>query len=241
MCPYCRIGLSNLNSGRPFVRACSTCGWWLALKEDEACSSTRYGQYGSWTRYGALSILKDLSSIPHPAPLEEIGRYLAAKWSDDVSAVTPWQFEDVATSVLAPEGWEIRATARTRDGGIDAVFEGPTGQLACLEAKHWRGKVGVKELRAFLGAMFGLAQQRSHDGNMIGLFACTSEATADAREFVDLTQVTPYRIELYDAQRFLDALRLRMSPAYRSYEHWCDTVGVVNYHFMEKEGPTYLP
>ena len=148
--------------------------------------------------------------------------------------VDPYQFEDVASSVLRPDGWLMKKTARTRDGGMDAIFEGPSGELACLEAKRWGRKVTVKEIRAFCGVLVD-------NGIVRGLFASASEVTQPARDFAERSLKRVNRIELYDGPRFLEALRLRQEPVYRSYEHWRETVGAMELHYIEREGPTYLP
>ena len=92
----------------------------------------------------------------------------------------------------------------------------------------------MSEVRAFLGALVD-------SGITKGFFASTSPVTAPARDLAKRTDSKPYRIELFDGPRFIKALRLKQKPVYISFNHWQDTIGNVEYAYMESEGPTYLP
>lgn len=67
----------------------------------------------------------------------------------------PRQFEELTAEILASQGWHVRLTSATRDGGYDifGISKNPTKRWLIECKRYGRGrKVGVEEVRALYGA-----------------------------------------------------------------------------------------
>jgi len=111
---------------------------------------------------------------------------LAAELLERVKAKRPGFFEQLVVDLLLAMGYGgSRAEAGTvtkasGDGGIDGVInEDRLGLDAVyIQAKRWKGTVGVNELRSFVGA---LSAHKAHKG----VFITTSDFAKGARDFIE--------------------------------------------------------
>jgi restriction system protein len=96
------------------------------------------------------------------------------KRNTDVKSLDWFQFEKLVAAVYEQKGFSVtRSGGANPDGGIDLVIskEGITSAVQC---KHWKSwKVGVKQIREFLGA---LADRGIQNGIFITLQQYTDEA-----------------------------------------------------------------
>jgi restriction system protein len=102
------------------------------------------------------------------------------QWSPSVFQVIEWRrFEAVCELLFAQAGFEARTQSHGPDGGVDVWLysKHAQGPALVVQCKHWRSKrVGVKEMREFLGVMASNQLKR-------GTYATTSTFTSDAVEF----------------------------------------------------------
>jgi restriction system protein len=101
-------------------------------------------------------------------------------WSPAVFQAIEWRrFEAVCEALFAQAGFEARAQSHGPDGGVDVWLysKHAQGPVSVVQCKHWRSKrVGVKEVREFLGVMVSNQLKR-------GTYATTSTFTPDAQAF----------------------------------------------------------
>jgi restriction system protein len=122
-----------------------------------------------------------------------------------VRALDWFQFEKLVASLFAETGFAVeRFGGAQPDGGIDLIvrFDGKTSGVQCKRWKTW--KVGVKQLREFLGALTDRGLQH-------GIFVALQDYSADARTFA-----ARYQIELAgeaEIVRMLESARCDENPA----------------------------
>lgn len=227
-CPYCRSFLSLLKDARTDERsrdggsltgedfkvaACPVCGWWRVRKTKGWSTSWEFRT----KTHAAVAALRNLDLMDLSVPLEEIRSFLAANY-DVRFAINPRRFEETVASVLVPEGFTSRVTAYTKDGGLDAIFDGPTGEVIGVEVKRHKGTIGVALIRAFTGALVVHGITR-------GVFVTTSRFSRDARLAADAANERGYGIELLDAPRFLEALELTQRQFYKDTGEFLHSIG----------------
>jgi restriction system protein len=185
------------------AEVCPCCGWWKYTRYFDVLFPNGLDVF----RDGHFGILKRIDISSTTAPYEEVLRYLAAKY-DDRFEVHPRKFEEVVAAVFRGLGYETRVTSYSKDGGIDVFLDGPDDSVIGVEVKRWRKSIAVAQIRQLTGALVlrGVTQ---------GVFVTTSSFTGPAREEADLSAVRGIPIELFDAPRLFDALKLVRT---RSYE-----------------------
>jgi restriction system protein len=104
-------------------------------------------------------------------------------------------------------GYNVRVTAYSGDDGIDVILDGPGNDVIGVQVKRYKGSIEVEQIRAFTGALVlgGLTK---------GIFVTTSRFQAGAVGTVDRLSRRGYRIELMDADRFYDALKIAQRARY---------------------------
>jgi restriction system protein len=143
--------------------------------------------------------LQKLESLDSTVPLEEIRQYLMAKY-DARFDVHPRRFEEVVGSVFKDHGFSVTVTAYSGDNGIDAFLE-RDGLRTGVQVKRYKGSISVDQIRELTGALV-LA------GVTKGIFVTTSEFQSGAESVATLSGIRGYPIELMDADKFYDALRI---------------------------------
>lgn len=221
-CIFCRTKLTvlseehdTLDSGPgntgiwaiDLARCCPTCGWWTAERRVE----TNFGGTLKTSAYGAVGILKKLDLRDQSLPLDEIRAYLIARY-DARFSIDPWRFEEVVASVYRDHGYRARVTARSRDGGVDIILDGPDSSVIGVQVKRHRGKVKVGHIRDLTGALVDPRLKLTS-----GVCVTTSEFQPGAQEFAAIQRLQGRRIDLVDAAAFYDALGLAQRKQYDSF------------------------
>jgi len=134
--------------------------------------------------------------------LGELRQGVAVDVLDQLSRVSPTQFESVVLDVLHKLGYGTSRAALTRvggsgDGGIDGVISLDRLGLekVYVQAKRWQSSVGRPEIQSFYGALAGQRANR-------GVFITTSSFTGQAVEFAGSVE----RIVLVDGRKLADLM-----------------------------------
>lgn len=186
------------------VRTCPVCGWWSVCRT----STTAGGSHGTHHEMGASGSLRELDLPDIEGPLEEVRSYLAARYVDRFK-VHPRVFEETVASVFRDLGYNARVTAYSGDDGIDVILDGQSGNLIGVQVKRYRNSIQVEQIRALTGALVlgGLTR---------GIFVTTSTFQSGANETAQRLRTRGYQIELMDAARFYDSLKIAQRTRYRS-------------------------
>lgn len=189
------------------VRCCRLCGWWTLCRTSRVSRGLTTRPVKEFTD-GATALLRQLSLADQSMPICDIRDYLAAKY-DARFHIDPWRFEEVVASVYEDFGYHTRVTARSSDGGIDVILDGPENSVIGIQVKRYRDKINVEQIRAFTGALFlkGIAQ---------GVFITTSSFQTGAQSASDISKMRGIPIELIDATSFYQALGLAQREMYKS-------------------------
>lgn len=134
--------------------------------------------------------------------LSELRRGVAADVLEQLSRLSPTQFESVVLDVLHKLGYGTSRAALTRvggsgDGGIDGVISLDRLGLekVYVQTKRWQSSVGRPEIQSFYGALAGQRANR-------GVFITTSSFTSQAVEFAGSVE----RIVLVDGRKLADLM-----------------------------------
>lgn len=201
------------------VQICPNCGWWVyyqqgheetPYEESIARDSMTYASF-DYTRCIHFGALRVFDKRDVEAPVEEVRRFLLAKY-DQRNNIHPRLFEEVVTSVFRDMGFAAELTSYHADGGIDVILRHGDDEI-CVQVKRYGNKIGVEEIRAFLGAMVLKDYQE-------GIFVTTSDYTMGAKKAADESGTFGYAIKLVDQQRLLDYLKCTARPPYTSREDW---------------------
>jgi restriction system protein len=117
-------------------------------------------------------------------------------------------FEEIVASVFRDLGYDARVTAYSGDDGVDVVLDGPSGVLIGVQVKRYRDSIKVEQIRALTGALVlgGLTR---------GVFVTTSTFQKGAADTAERMATRGYQIELMNADRFYDALKIAQRSRYR--------------------------
>lgn len=223
ICVFCGESMKRLKesigqkAGGTILRACTYCGWWTYWQQ--TCSpvfepDTRRSR---WSLYGAAAQLKNLDEIDMSHGLEEVKRYLIAKYEARFD-LHPRLFEETVGSVFIDLGFDTEVTAYSADGGIDVILRHSNDITTGIQVKRVKSAIEVEQIRALAGAlMLG--------GHTQGVFVTTSHFRSGAISTAKRLRHLAMPVELIDATRFLQALRITQRPAYESYFEWQDLFG----------------
>ena len=200
------------------VRTCDSCGWWWA-KRSEYRLMTNVGKYSvidpseycENRTWGATSVLKALDVSDINAPIAEVRNFLVRRYEDRFK-VNPQLFERTVASVFGHLGYQATATAYSGDDGIDVILEGPSGDIIGVQVKRYKDRIGVDQIRELAGALV-------LQGTTKGIFVTTSDYQSGAYSTVDrYEKLRGIRIELLDARRFFDQLKLAQRNRFHSLD-----------------------
>lgn len=204
------------------IKACSTCGWWTAHKDERIRNrrdGTRYCGYmqraGS-SLYGEMAVLRQLKLADISTPLEQIRSFLCAKY-ERRNELHPRLFEETVASVFRDFGYRTSVTAYTGDGGIDVILRGPREEEIGVQVKRHRKAITIEQIRAFTGALL-------LGGYTRGIFVSTSRFQSGANRVVGLAALRGIKIELLDAERFYDSLKIAQHEILSSKERLAEIV-----------------
>lgn len=153
-------------------------------------------------------------------PLEEVRTFLIARYESRF-AVNPRLFEKTVGSVFSDLGYDVVVTSYRNDGGIDAILSKNSSQVG-VQVKRYRGSISVDQRRGFLGALL-LAKIPK------GIFVTTSRFQAGAYSIAERLKLERFpieRVDLIDAERFYDALKLTQRDCYASKDDLIQSHGL---------------
>lgn len=220
-CTFCSILLTRLpdsgdhrnppsNGSFEYIESlwiCQNCGWWKArIERDEiAWGAPVFGHPVE----PAVASLRNLDLTDLTTPLNEVRDFLAANYKARF-AIHPRMFEETVVSVFKELGYRGIVTAYTNDNGIDAILERGS-EIIGVQVKRWRGAIKVDQIRQLAGALM-------FSGITKGIFVTTSRFTKGSEKLAAESHRSTVPIELVDAARFYDALRIAQCSAIRSFE-----------------------
>jgi restriction system protein len=185
---------------------CQVCGWWtipaLMLKE-ELDQETQF-LFAGQVR-GELIIF---NTETDDLPIDELTRYLAANYNAR-HVINPFKIEEAVASIFKSCGYYVELTPRSRDNGVDMyIIQKNDITKKAVQVKRYKNKIGAELIRSFAGAMLykGLTQ---------GVFVTTGQFTSGARSTAEgYENNRGFRIDLLDAPRLFDMLKIGIKPAY---------------------------
>lgn len=183
---------------------CLICGWWaVTQKEHEQWENPIHCEL---TGRQAVGVLRNLSVSDVSTGTDELGAYLTAKY-DSRFELNPRKFEEIVGSVFKELGYRVRMTDFATDRGIDiALFDGANGDCIGVQVKRYRNRIEAEQIRSLSGALVLRGWRK-------GVFVTTSSFRSGALETAKRYKSRAISIELYDAARFFDALKLARSTA----------------------------
>ncbi len=184
------------------IVTCPSCGWWSIRGLGYTFPGLGGRPSNHWRRdldvHGAAGALKRLDLSDIEVPVSEVRSFLRARYQQRHS-VHPKLFEDAVTSVFKSLGFGARATAYSRDGGIDVVLDGPCDTSIGVQVKRWKNSIQVHQIREFLGALI-------LGGYTKGIFVTTSSYSKGAISGAQQAESRGMPIQLINAEEFYDAL-----------------------------------
>lgn len=132
----------------------------------------------------------------------------APETTKDVRSLDWFQFEKLVAAVFEQQGYSVeRSGGANPDGGID-LFVSRNGITSAVQCKHWKSwKVGVKQIREFLGALADRGVQN-------GIFVTLQEYTSEAKELAARHNIR--LIGESELMQMLEAANWRFNPAITS-------------------------
>lgn len=232
-CIFCHSKLQMLAESVLFgelksqIRICLTCGWWSKNRRSSGLIVHEDGRY--FSMWGACAQLKNLDLVDINTPLTEIKQYLVAKYESRFE-LHPKLYEDVVGSVFRSQGFYTEVTAYQKDGGIDVVLSSNDKTIG-VQVKRYRNKIDVEQIRAFAGALL-------LGGHTSGIFVATSSYTGVAKETSRAFGAKGIPIELIDAEKFYEALKVSQIDDQTDFEELYYFIdGLEEAVVYENEGP----
>ncbi|MET3616151.1 restriction system protein [Rhizobium aquaticum] len=218
VCPFCRARLNQLDSERDdgrlgyitevWIGVCQICGWWNARGE----ARERIDRYTTAVfELGSFGVLKNLDLTNVETPLQEVRDYLTAKYEHRLQ-MDPRLFELTVGSVFADHGYVSEVTAYSGDGGIDVILIAGETRIG-VQVKRWKDRIEATQIHALSGAMVLAGLTR-------GMFVTTSSFRSGAIKDANRFSALGMPIELLDAPRFFDALKISQTKVNRSADEW---------------------
>ena len=206
VCMYCHRDMFRLPAERydkgsrrllAQLTVCPYCGWWNVYRVHQGETPRTSGVEGY---DGAIGSLRELDLTDVSVPLAELRSYLVRR-ADALYKVHPRRFEELVCSVFRDLGYSARATAYSRDGGVDVVLEESSGASIGVQVKRYaKGRrIEAEQIRSLAGAL--LVNEHTQ-----GVFVTTSSFRKGARTVAKRLARIGYPIALLDAERFLQAL-----------------------------------
>jgi restriction system protein len=199
----------NLNYTQFVLNVCDACGWWQAVKK--VILDLPGHAYYSFTEniHVASAVLKGLDLSNISIPIDVIRDYLCAKYTDRFN-LHPRLFEETVASVFRDFGFETEVTAYSGDDGIDVILRNESEQIG-VQVKRYKDKIAVDQIRELAGALV-------LNGLTKGIFVTTSTFQSGGESTSARFAEKGFPIELIDAPRFFDALRIAQRNRYTTID-----------------------
>jgi restriction system protein len=123
---------------------------------------------------------------------------------DELLNLSPREFEILVAYLFRKQGFTVKLTRRSHDGGVDIIIhrtKASKKELSLVECKRYINKIGVKEVRALLGVV-------EREGATRGLIVATSGFTRGAWSEANQSN----RIELIDYTKLCLLLNEHFGP-----------------------------
>jgi restriction system protein len=191
------------------IHACPVCGWWKAERVQDIDNFVHHFHY--YTLHGAAASLRDLDLSDVSIPIKEVRSYLAANY-EKRGTVHPRLFEETVADVFRDHGYSAEVTAYSGDDGIDVILSRGREKIG-VQVKRYKNDIEVEQIRSLAGALVlnGLTQ---------GLFVTTSGFQSGGDRTTDQFRTRGYQIELYDAEKFYEALHIAQRNMYKSFDEF---------------------
>ena len=205
---------------RELLRVCTCCGWWQ-FKSSLWNLAINQQSKSLYREFGAIGTLKEFDLTDISIPIKEIRSYLLAKYEKRFS-LNPKLFEETVGSVFEDLGYETIVTSFQNDGGIDVILKRSDSHEVGVQVKRYKNTIEVSQIREFTGTLF-------LNGFNKGIYITTSSFQSGTHDVVTKANAKGIAIELIDAPRFFDALKLSQTHAYQSFTDWNDEFGHLSY------------
>lgn len=228
VCLFCRSSLKRLPARyREFEdfevsvapAICLNCGWWTVAVTEQDLEPTAHTldhedifDDGSsrWTfDQGAAGILRELDLTDIKQPLNDVRDYLTLRYEKRFE-LHPRVFEKTVASIFRDRGFNTRVTSYSGDGGIDVILE-RSGETIGVQVKRYKNAISAEQIRALAGALF-------IGGYTKGVFVTTSRFQPGGNEVTTLAQARGMAIELLDAPRFLEELKIAQRAKFSEHD-----------------------
>jgi hypothetical protein len=191
------------------VFVCPVCGWWKATGYADGDDFFYRGQSGYIE--GAAASLRDMDLTDISSPITEVRSYLAAKYEKRFT-LHPRLFEETVASVFGDIGYSAEATAYSGDDGIDVILKRGEETVG-VQVKRYKNTIEVEQIRSLAGALI-------LNGFTRGIFVTTSGFQSGGEPTTEKYKTRGYEIELLDATRFYDMLKIAQRKMYDSFEEF---------------------
>lgn len=213
------------------IKTCVTCGWWIAreyhYERNKRGRCSRIPRAGH-RLYGDVALLSNLDLSDISIPIQEVRDFLAAKY-DHRGSVHPRRFEETVASVFRDLGYQTRVTAYSGDGGIDVVLDGGVDIEIGVQVKRYKESISVEQIRSFTGALW-------LSGYTKGIYVTTSRFESGANKLASLAMLKGIQVELVDAPKFYDALKIAQRNVYRCKEEIIEKLEMKPLTLLEQGG-----
>lgn len=232
-CCFCKSKMINIFSkelkhkkmvykNTKYINICPICGWWIVVK-DQYENGQYCGDPGMYKYYAKAAVLKKLDLDDINLPVEDVSKYLTAKYEERF-IINPRLFEETVASVFRNMGYFVRVTAYQNDGGIDVILDGKDNKLIGVQVKRYKNSIRASQIREFAGALI-------QNGITNGIFVTTSKFQRGVHKSVESFQNKGIGIELYNSERFYDALQVcRLEN--NSYDRIIDIASKTKLHYI---------
>ena len=229
-CIFCQAELASLDENEKRLskrhaiynttRVCSLCGWWSASSVD-----VQGGGVHVETTYGAYGSLRHLNLTDVTTPIEEVRAFLLAQY-DRRFSIHPRLFEETVGSIFRDLGYTAEVTAYQNDGGIDVILRDSSGARIGVQVKRYKDRISVDQIRSLTGALL-------IGGFSKGVFVTTSSFQAGASKTANLSAAKGIPIELINAERLYDVMKIGARAPYASLQDWKDAVGDIKMQHID--------
>jgi hypothetical protein len=174
------------------ISPCEQCGWWLALKFWEGGGNVIHAAAVCEPIIRKFNLSADDLAICDAIQV-------LSRDPTRVDELHPERFERFTAEYLRAQGLTVNNIARVRGSGGDLIAIDRTGNRFLVEAKRWRGTVGIDVIWKLIGAMW----ENDYD---VGMVVTSASFTRDARAS---KAVSTLRVALKDFGDLATWLELR--------------------------------
>jgi restriction system protein len=218
-CPFCDAETSKFKQkdfdrgalslySEQSVRICKLCGWWIASAVESRHAFV--GLHGGIrVEYAATGTIRQFRQFQIEEPIQAIRDELYGNYASRFK-LDPTIFEQVVTSVFRDCGYQSEHTGKTSDGGIDVLLRNADGDFIGVQVKRHRNKILVEQIREIIGVLV-------LKGMTKGIFVTTSQFSSGSIKAAEEAGSCGFRIELVDAQRFLEVLGVAQRAARKNF------------------------